>query len=123
VPAAANTTICQNRWPALLTLVLFNPKIRCPLTRKFPEATDRVQVATVQAMIRRIFDDPDTTRPTPGTYDLIIVDEAHRGYTLDAELRARRDLGGTAHRETRRDRGVRAEEHLLAQATAPFTTA
>ena len=62
------------------------------LTRKFPEATDRVQVATVQAMIRRIFEDPDAARPTPGTYDLIIVDEAHRGYTLDAELRED-DLG------------------------------
>jgi type I restriction enzyme R subunit len=62
------------------------------LARKFPEATDRVQVATVQAMIRRVFDDPDAARPTPGTYDLIIVDEAHRGYTLDAELREE-DLG------------------------------
>jgi type I restriction enzyme R subunit len=67
------------------------------MARKFPEATDRVQVATVQAMVRRLFDDPDATRPTPGTYDLIIVDEAHRGYTLDAELREDdlgfRDLG------------------------------
>jgi type I restriction enzyme R subunit len=62
------------------------------LARKLPEATDRVQVATVQAMIRRIFDDPDAERPTPGNYDLIIVDEAHRGYTLDAELRED-DLG------------------------------
>jgi type I restriction enzyme R subunit len=62
------------------------------LTRKFPEATDRVQVATVQAMVRRLFEDPDAERPTPGTYDLIIVDEAHRGYTLDAELRED-DLG------------------------------
>lgn len=62
------------------------------LVKKFPEATDRVQVATVQAMIRRVFDDSDTERPTPGTYDLIIVDEAHRGYTLDAELRED-DLG------------------------------
>ena len=57
------------------------------LARKFPEATDRVQVATVQAMIRRVFDEAGAERPTPGTYDLIIVDEAHRGYTLDAELR------------------------------------
>ncbi|MGV3554230.1 MAG: type I restriction-modification system endonuclease [Croceibacterium sp.] len=57
------------------------------LAKKFPEATDRVQVATVQAMIRRVFDDPEAERPTPGTYDLIIIDEAHRGYTLDAELR------------------------------------
>ncbi len=60
--------------------------------RKFPEATDRVQVATVQAMIRRIFEDLDAERPTPGTYDLVIVDEAHRGYVLDAELRED-DLG------------------------------
>lgn len=58
------------------------------LVKRFPEATDRVQVATVQAMISRAFDDPEAKdRPTPGTYDLIIVDEAHRGYTLDAELR------------------------------------
>lgn len=62
------------------------------MARKFPEATDRVQVATVQAMIRRVVDDPGAERPTPGTYDLIIVDEAHRGYTLDAELRED-DLG------------------------------
>lgn len=62
------------------------------LEKKLPEVVDRVQVATVQAMIRRLFDDPDAARPTPGTYDLIIVDEAHRGYTLDAELREE-DLG------------------------------
>ncbi|MFN6980831.1 MAG: type I restriction-modification system endonuclease [Brevundimonas sp.] len=62
------------------------------LTSKFPEATDRVQVATVQAMIRRLATENVAERPTPGTYDLIIVDEAHRGYTLDAELRED-DLG------------------------------
>lgn len=62
------------------------------LARQFPEATDRVQVATVQAMVRRIFAEPGAERPTPGTYDLILVDEAHRGYTLDAELRED-DLG------------------------------
>ena len=62
------------------------------LAKKFPEATDRVQVATVQAMVKRVFDPSGADRPTPGTYDLIIVDEAHRGYTLDAELRED-DLG------------------------------
>jgi type I restriction enzyme R subunit len=62
------------------------------LAKKFPEASDRVQVATVQAMIARVFDNDSADRPTPGTYDLIIVDEAHRGYTLDAELREE-DLG------------------------------
>ncbi len=58
-----------------------------PSSRRLPEASDRVQVATVQSMIRRVFDEPGPDRPTPGTFDLIIVDEAHRGYTLDAELR------------------------------------
>lgn len=62
------------------------------MARKFPEATDRVQVASVQAMIRRLASEALSERPTPGTYDLIIVDEAHRGYTLDAELRED-DLG------------------------------
>jgi type I restriction enzyme R subunit len=62
------------------------------LSKKFPESTDRVQVATVQAMVRRLFEEPGPDRPTPGTYDLIIVDEAHRGYVLDAELREE-DLG------------------------------
>lgn len=62
------------------------------MAQRIPDAADRVHVATVQAMVRRIFDEPDAERPTAGTYDLIIVDEAHRGYVLDAELRED-DLG------------------------------
>jgi type I restriction enzyme R subunit len=48
------------------------------------EAETRIQVATVQAMVRRIFqtDQP----PLVDGYDCIIVDEAHRGYTLDQEM-------------------------------------
>lgn len=58
------------------------------LEQKLPEDEDQVQVATVQSLIARIFNEPDPAkRPTPGTFDCIIVDEAHRGYTLDAELR------------------------------------
>lgn len=58
------------------------------LEKKVPEEEDQVQVATVQSLIARILDEPDPSkRPTPGTFDCIIVDEAHRGYTLDAELR------------------------------------
>lgn len=58
------------------------------LEKKLPESEDRVQVATVQSMIARILNEPDPAkRPTPGSFDCIIVDEAHRGYTLDAELR------------------------------------
>jgi type I restriction enzyme R subunit len=58
------------------------------LETKVPEDDDQVQVATVQSLIARILNEPDPAkRPTPGTFDCIIVDEAHRGYTLDAELR------------------------------------
>lgn len=48
------------------------------------EAETRIQVATVQAMVSRIFrsDNP----PSVGEFDCIIVDEAHRGYTLDQEM-------------------------------------
>ncbi|NHN90254.1 type I restriction-modification system endonuclease [Acetobacter conturbans] len=62
------------------------------MDKAIPDLEDRVQVSTVQAMIRRVFDNPDGQHPTPGNYDLIIVDEAHRGYVLDAELREE-DLG------------------------------
>lgn len=48
------------------------------------EAETRVQVATVQAMVSRIF--RSDTPPTVGEFDCIIVDEAHRGYTLDQEM-------------------------------------
>ncbi len=48
------------------------------------EAETRVQVATVQAMVKRIFgsDSP----PTLDAFDCVIVDEAHRGYTLDQDM-------------------------------------
>jgi type I restriction enzyme R subunit len=48
------------------------------------EAEDRVQVATVQAMVKRVFgsDSP----PPVDQFDCIIVDEAHRGYTLDQDM-------------------------------------
>lgn len=48
------------------------------------EAETRLQVATVQAMVRRVLasDNP----PPIDTFDCIIVDEAHRGYTLDQEM-------------------------------------
>jgi type I restriction enzyme, R subunit len=58
------------------------------------EAETRVQVATVQAMVKRLFasDNPQTI----DTYDCIIVDEAHRGYTLDQEMTD----GELLHRDT-----------------------
>jgi type I restriction enzyme R subunit len=48
------------------------------------EAETRVHVATVQAMVKRVFDNDN---PIPiDEYDCIIVDEAHRGYALDQEM-------------------------------------
>ncbi|CDL86574.1 type I restriction-modification system endonuclease [Xenorhabdus cabanillasii] len=48
------------------------------------EAETRVQVATVQSMVSRIFksDNP----PPVDEFDCVIIDEAHRGYTLDQEM-------------------------------------
>jgi len=48
------------------------------------EAETRVQVATVQAMVKRVFG--SDTPPPVDAYDCIIVDEAHRGYALDQEM-------------------------------------
>ncbi len=49
-----------------------------------PEAETRVQVATVQAMVKRIFQNDNPI--AVDQFDCIIVDEAHRGYTLDQEM-------------------------------------
>lgn len=48
------------------------------------EAETRIQVATVQAMVRRILQSDNA--PGIDEFDCIIVDEAHRGYTLDQEM-------------------------------------
>ncbi|WP_271328178.1 type I restriction-modification system endonuclease [Lactococcus muris] len=52
-----------------------------------PEQATKIQIATVQGMVRRLFFKDDVTEiPSVGTYDFIIVDEAHRGYTEDREM-------------------------------------
>ena len=48
------------------------------------EAETRIHVSTVQAMVRRIFQSDNA--PLVDEYDCIIIDEAHRGYTLDQEM-------------------------------------
>ena len=45
----------------------------------------RLQIATVQSMVKRILYAEDSI-PGVTDFDLIIVDEAHRGYILDREL-------------------------------------
>ncbi|MCQ8104208.1 type I restriction-modification system endonuclease [Methylomonas sp. SURF-2] len=48
------------------------------------EAETRIQVSTVQAMVKRIFQ--SDTPPCIDAYDCLIVDEAHRGYALDQDM-------------------------------------
>lgn len=48
------------------------------------QAETRIQVATVQAMVKRIF--ASDNRPPIDEFDCIIVDEAHRGYALDQDM-------------------------------------
>lgn len=56
-------------------------------TDKMPAPTTRIQISTVQGMVQRLFNSTDTeNKPTPGMYDFIIVDEAHRGYSEDREM-------------------------------------
>ena len=50
------------------------------------ERETRIHVATVQGMVRRILYNDGETMPAVNDYDLIIVDEAHRGYLLDKEM-------------------------------------
>lgn len=43
--------------------------------------------ATIQSMVKKIiYSDEDDYIPAVTDYDLIIVDEAHRGYILDKEI-------------------------------------
>ncbi len=46
----------------------------------------RIQVATVQSMVKRILYNAEDTMPAVSDYDLVIIDEAHRGYILDKEM-------------------------------------
>lgn len=46
----------------------------------------RIQVATVQSMVKRIVYNDGGSMPAVTDYDLIIIDEAHRGYILDKEM-------------------------------------
>ena len=45
----------------------------------------KVQIATIQAMVKRLSSD-DGSAPPVDQYDCIVVDECHRGYLLDREM-------------------------------------
>jgi len=46
----------------------------------------KIHVATVQSLVKRILYNDTDAMPSVADYDLIIVDEAHRGYILDKEM-------------------------------------
>ena len=50
-----------------------------------PDETTKVHIATIQATIRRALESDEASAPVD-QYDCIVVDECHRGYTLDREL-------------------------------------
>ena len=50
------------------------------------DKTTKIQVATIQSMVKRIMYPEDETYPSVSDFDAIIVDEAHRGYILDREM-------------------------------------
>ncbi|WP_027066829.1 type I restriction-modification system endonuclease [Maribacter sp. Hel_I_7] len=54
------------------------------LEDKASELDTKIHFATVQGMVQRIAYSDDS--PSVGDYDCIVVDEAHRGYTLDREM-------------------------------------
>lgn len=57
------------------------------LTDKDIDRETRVHVATVQSMVKRVlYSEGGESMPSVTDYDLIIVDEAHRGYILDREM-------------------------------------
>lgn len=56
------------------------------LDEKTIDKETRIHVATVQSMVKRILYSDGETMPAVTDYDLIIIDEAHRGYILDKEM-------------------------------------
>lgn len=51
-----------------------------------PEPETKLHFATVQGMVKRLLYSEDGVRPKVDDYDCIVVDECHRGYTLDREM-------------------------------------
>lgn len=50
------------------------------------EDETKVHIATVQSMVKRLLYNDEERQPSVTDYDLIVIDEAHRGYLLDKEM-------------------------------------
>ena len=52
-----------------------------------PEDDTRLHLATIQSLVHQLlYSTDDSNSPTVDQYDCIVIDEAHRGYTLDKEM-------------------------------------
>lgn len=56
------------------------------LDEKEIDKETKIHIATVQSLVKRLIYSEDDIMSSVSDYDLIVVDEAHRGYTLDKEL-------------------------------------
>ena len=57
------------------------------LEAQSPDDDTAVHIATVQGMMRRVLFPADgVAPPTVDQYDCVVIDECHRGYTLDREM-------------------------------------
>lgn len=50
------------------------------------EDETKVHIATVQGMVKRLLYNDEERQPSVTDYELIVIDEAHRGYLLDKEM-------------------------------------
>lgn len=46
----------------------------------------KIHICTVQSLVKRVLDSTPEERPPVDQYDLILIDECHRGYLLDREM-------------------------------------
>ena len=52
-----------------------------------PETETKVHICTIQGLVKRVLFAADTSEAPPvDQYDLMVIDECHRGYLLDREL-------------------------------------
>ena len=51
-----------------------------------PDASTKLQFATIQGMVSRVLYPGDNPPPPADWYDCIVVDECHRGYNLDRDM-------------------------------------
>ena len=57
------------------------------LTDVAPESETKVHICTIQGLVKRVlFAEDNSEAPPVDQYDLMVVDECHRGYLLDREM-------------------------------------